>query len=74
MDRFPLQPGKGFGTEALKQMVNLIREHRPHVREVFIDPEPDNIRAVRCYEKAGFRTAGTIIDDGAECLLMKMSL
>ena len=69
----PDNRGRGCGTEALRQLVELIRERHPHITEVFIDPEPENIRAVRCYEKAGFRTVGTITDDGAECLLMKIT-
>ena len=68
----PRSRGRGFGTEALKQLVKLIRKERPDTREVFIDPEPQNTRAVRCYEKAGFRTVGTMTDDGGECLLMKI--
>lgn len=65
------QRGSGIGTEALRQMTGLIHERHPEITELFIDPEPDNLPAVRCYEKAGFRTVGTIEDDGAECLLMK---
>ena len=68
----PDNRSKGCGTEALRQMVELIREKHPEIREVFIDPEPENVRAVRCYEKAGFRTVGTMPDDGTECLLMKI--
>ena len=69
----PDNRGRGCGSKALRQMTELIRQRHPDIREVFIDPEPENIRAVRCYEKAGFRTVGTMWDDGAECLLMKIS-
>lgn len=68
----PCERGGGIGTEALRQMTALIHDRHPEVKELFIDPEPDNLPAVRCYEKAGFRTVGTIEDDGAECLLMKL--
>ena len=64
---------KGYGTEALKQMVQLIHQRHPHVKELFIDPEPENKRAVRCYQKAGFQYSGEIIDDdGDKCLLLKI--
>ena len=64
---------KGYGTEALKQMVQLIHQKHPHVKELFIDPEPENKRAVRCYQKAGFQYSGEIIDDdGDKCLLLKI--
>jgi len=66
--------GKGWGTSALRQMVELIRKQHPDIREVFITPDPRNVRAVRCYEKAGFRTVGTMKDDEEECLLMKILL
>ncbi len=64
---------KGYGTEALKQMVQLIHQKHPHVKELFMDPEPQNKRAVRCYQKAGFQYSGEIIDDdGDKCLLLKI--
>lgn len=63
----------GYGTEALKQMVQLIHRKHPHVKEVFIDPEPENQRAVKCYQKAGFKYYGEMIDDdGDKCLLLKI--
>lgn len=64
---------RGFGSEALRQMAATIRRKHPGVRELFIDPETENRRAVRCYEKAGFRTTEEILDEeGSRCLLMKM--
>ncbi|MCH5351968.1 MAG: GNAT family N-acetyltransferase [Acutalibacter sp.] len=59
----------GYGTEALKQMVQLIHNY---VKEVFIDPEEANKRAVKCYQKAGFQYSGEIIEDGYKCLLLKI--
>jgi len=66
--------GRGYGVEALRQMVALIREKHPQIRELFIDPAEENARAIRCYEKAGFRHCGKIFDDGGLCLLMKYPL
>lgn len=64
---------RGYGTDALRQMVGLILQRHPGVKNVVIDPEPENITAIRCYEKAGFRNTGeTIWDDGNECLLFKI--
>ena len=62
--------GKGYGAAALAEMITLIRARHPGLREIFIDPEPGNIAAVKCYQKAGFRICGTMMDDDAECLLM----
>lgn len=65
--------GRGFGTEALRQMVTLIREKHPQVKELFIDPEKENVRAVKCYAKAGFHAEYDFVDEeGALCLMMKM--
>lgn len=63
----------GYGTEALKQMVELIHKKHPQIKEVFIDPEIENKRAIRCYQKAGFQDFGEIIDEElAPCLLLKI--
>ena len=63
----------GYGTMALKQMVDIIHKKYPDVKELFIDPEVDNIRAIKCYQKAGFQNMGEIIDEeGDKCLLYKI--
>lgn len=65
--------GRGFGSEALRQMVEVIRWKHPGVKTLFIDPEVENKRAVRCYEKAGFRSEGVYMEEeGALCLMMKI--
>lgn len=63
----------GYGSEALEQMVELIHQKYPEVKEIFIDPEVENKRAVRCYQKAGFKNFGTFMDEeGDPCLLLKV--
>jgi AacA4 family aminoglycoside N(6')-acetyltransferase len=55
----PTQLSKGLGT----QLVHLLAEHLfsdPQVTMIQIDPSPDNHRAIRCYEKAGFIQQKTI--------------
>lgn len=48
--------GKGHGPAMLGQFVeHLFEEGAPRV---VIDPHPENVRAVRAYEKAGFRRLG----------------
>lgn len=45
---------RGIGTEAIRMFVELImREHAPS--SIILDPSPGNKRAIRCYEKVGFR-------------------
>jgi aminoglycoside 6'-N-acetyltransferase len=49
---------RGIGTEVLKQVIERLRNEHGH-RRVFIDPYAGNKRAIRCYEKVGFRSVGT---------------
>lgn len=45
---------RGVGTQAISLFVEMImREHQPP--RIILDPSPDNRRAIRCYEKVGFR-------------------
>ena len=46
--------GKGFGTGALISLSNYLNEEMG-IRELIIAPSKRNTRAVRAYEKAGFR-------------------
>jgi len=45
---------KGVGTKAIKMFIEIIRQqHKP--KAIIIDPSPENKRAIRCYEKVGFK-------------------
>lgn len=45
---------RGIGTQAIRMFVEMImRERKPG--SIILDPSPDNKRAIRCYEKVGFR-------------------
>lgn len=49
--------GKGYGTLIVKNFIDfLFTEH--HATMIIIDPDPENIRAIRCYEKVGFTPIG----------------
>jgi aminoglycoside 6'-N-acetyltransferase len=63
---------QGVGTTAIRMFVEMImREHEP--TGIIIDPSPDNKRAIRCYEKVGFRYYET--KKGVEgCLAYMMRL
>lgn len=49
---------RGLGTEALKTFARHLIEERGHHR-LILGANVHNARAIRCYEKAGFRTVGT---------------
>lgn len=36
---------------------------QPDKLQNFIDPETGNSRAIKCYQKAGFKSFGEIVDD-----------
>ncbi len=62
---------KGVGEKTIKMFVRLIAaRHQP--KNIVLDPSPDNKRAIRCYEKVGFRHYETkTIDDGQTAYLMR---
>ena len=45
--------GKGLGTKLVRALVELLFND-PEVTKIQTDPSPSNLRAIRCYEKAGF--------------------
>lgn len=61
--------GKGFGSRALAAFV--ARLHAEGHDEIWIDPDPANLRAVRAYQKAGFREHPVLGQKYADCLLMR---
>lgn len=57
IDQFIGEPeliGIGLGTRAVVAFTHMIFERLGPDR-IILDPSPDNPRAIRCYEKAGFR-------------------
>jgi aminoglycoside 6'-N-acetyltransferase len=46
--------GKGYGTQIILQFINSVLMPL-HPNKIITDPEITNIRAIRAYEKAGFR-------------------
>ena len=53
------QLGKGLGTKLVRALVEL-PFNDPEVTKIQTDPSPSNLRAIRCYEKAGFERQGTV--------------
>ena len=51
--------GRGLGTEAMRVLVRFLIRARGHHR-LTIDPAVENARAIRCYEKVGFRPVGVM--------------
>lgn len=51
--------GRGFGAEALRVLARYLFEERGHHR-LQIDPAVDNARAIRAYERVGFKPVGVL--------------
>ena len=60
---------EGLGTAMVRQFTVRLMED-PAVTEIRVDPSPDNGRAIRCYEKAGFRPDGEITTPDGPALMM----
>lgn len=61
--------GRGIGTAMVKSFVARLFDD-PQVTRVQTDPNPANARAVRCYEKAGFRAVRQLVTPDGPSLLM----
>jgi aminoglycoside 6'-N-acetyltransferase-1b/aminoglycoside 6'-N-acetyltransferase-2 len=61
--------GIGLGTRLVRALVDLLFSD-PSVTRIQTDPAPDNQRAIRCYEKAGFRRVRTIATPDGPALYM----
>jgi aminoglycoside 6'-N-acetyltransferase-1b/aminoglycoside 6'-N-acetyltransferase-2 len=49
----PMQLNRGLGTRLVRALVESLFSD-PAVTKIQTDPAPNNLRAIRCYEKAGF--------------------
>jgi RimJ/RimL family protein N-acetyltransferase len=63
------QLGRGVGTAMVRAFVRRLFAD-PAVTRIQTDPSPSNSRAIRCYEKAGFRRLDEIDTPDGRALLM----
>ncbi len=61
--------GRGHGSAYLRQFGDMLLA-RPGVERLSIDPAPDNRRAIRAYEKAGFVAERRTTTPDGDALLM----
>lgn len=62
--------GKGYGTIIIKELIRFLFKN-PIVTKIITEADPKNVRAKRCYEKAGFHQVGEIeTPDGRSTLMV----
>lgn len=63
--------GQGLGPAIVRAFAaRLFTESE--VQNIITDPDPDNLRSVRCFEKAGFVAEGEIVTPDGFSLLMRL--
>ena len=65
---------RGIGTTVIRSFINQSVFSRPHIKTCVIDPEPGNLRAIRCYAKVGFRHVRTYHSDADDVDVYLMRL
>lgn len=65
----PEMLSQGIGSHVLETFVNGLM--RDGWQTIIIDPDPANKRAVRAYEKAGFKTMPELSDKARDCIIMR---
>ena len=63
------QLGRGLGTAMVRAFCGRLFAD-PRVTRIQTDPSPRNGRAIRCYEKAGFRAVREVVTPDGPALLM----
>lgn len=74
MDLFIGEEGyldKGFGTQIVRSFIGYIFQHF-QCQTILIDPAISNKRAIRCYEKAGFKFVKEEFDGVTHSYIMKI--
>ena len=68
----PDKLSRGIGSATLRQFAQRLVEQG--YRTIIIDPDPENKRAVRAYEKAGFRPIPQLLGRTGDTLIMRYEL
>ncbi|MCP2014122.1 aminoglycoside 6'-N-acetyltransferase [Deinococcus sp. HSC-46F16] len=66
--------GRGLGPTVIRAFLDALRAERPALRRVLIDPDPDNVRAVRAYARVGFAPLTRLATPWGEVLLMGLDV
>jgi len=68
----PSYLGKGYGTHMVKEFIaHITQVCEPQITTIILDPKPDNIVAIKCYEKVGFKKIGLVDAPWGPALFMR---
>ncbi len=62
---------QGLGTQIMQSFCKMLFKN-PQVKRIVIDPASNNTRAIRCYEKVGFKTLTKTHDGICEVTIMEL--
>lgn len=66
--------GKGLGAKIITNFISYLRTQESNVSSIIIDPEPTNERAIKAFERAGFKRESEITTPDGKALLMRITL
>jgi RimJ/RimL family protein N-acetyltransferase len=69
----PAWVGKGLAPVLIEEFIQMIATQEA-ASEIIIDPDPENHRAIRAFEKAGFIREGVVDTPNGKAMLMKRLL
>lgn len=69
----PFFTGKGWGEKVIEAYIQKLTTEKT-VTEIIIDPEPNNMRAISAYEKAGFSKVGIMETPNGKACLMSLKI
>ncbi len=52
--------GKGYGLQAIRQLLDEAKTRG--ISKIYLEVRPENVRAIRAYQKAGFKRVGKMIN------------
>ncbi|MEZ4744344.1 MAG: GNAT family N-acetyltransferase [Bdellovibrionota bacterium] len=64
---------KGHGAKIISEFISYLKDNHK-ISKIITDPRPDNIRAIRCYEKVGFKRVKKITTPDGDAILMEYKI
>jgi RimJ/RimL family protein N-acetyltransferase len=65
---------KGYGALMIKEFIAYLHQLESHITTIVLDPSPDNIVAIKCYEKVGFKHMGIVNAPWGKAVFMRYDI